>query len=324
MRSMPEWRKVEVVEIADVADDVRAVTFVVEGDVPEFDPGSHTQIRIVINGLGATRTYTVLPSRPGTLRIAVKLHPNSRGGSAFVWSLKPGDRTEMMVPENRFELSWRSPYCLLVAGGIGITPIYGMAKALAARNHGLRLIYGGNSRGQMAFADELSALLGDRMQTFVQDHGEAFDLDAEIGKMPADGEIYVCGPLGLLNAVRDAWARSGRPASRLRYEVFGDSGQFNEMPFAVEIPALDRLVEVRSDQSLLEALIQSGVDMVYDCQRGECGLCAIDVLRAEGQIDHRDVFFSPAEKAENSRMCACVSRLVGGTAVIDTGYRDGV
>ncbi|MDO6965368.1 PDR/VanB family oxidoreductase [Rhizobium alvei] len=321
MRSMLIWQKARVIHIEPVAEDVRAVTFAIEGEVPAYDPGSHSQIRVKIGALDAIRTYTVVPSEPGTLRIAVKRNPNSRGGSAYIWSLAIGDETEMTIPENRFELSWRASHYLLIAGGIGVTPIYGMARVLAERGQSLRMIYGAAQRSQMAFADELAALLGDRIEFFVQSEGRAFDLAAEIAALPTDGEAYVCGPLGLLEAVKAAWAEAGRVPSRLRYEVFGDSGKFSELPFEVEIRTTGQVVGVRSDQSLLEALLQSGVDMVFDCQRGECGLCAVDIVETQAPVDHRDVFFSGSEKQENARMCACVSRLVGGRAVIDTGYR---
>ena len=113
---------------------------------------------------------------------------------------------------------------------------------------------------------------------------------------------------------------AGRPVSRLRYEVFGDSGLFAESPFTVEVLNRGIAVPVRSDQTLLEALRAAGVDMISDCERGECGLCAVRVVTHDGAIDHRDVFFSAHEKLENQRMCACVSRFTGGSGVIDTGY----
>ncbi|MFM2280089.1 MAG: hypothetical protein RLZZ444_2320, partial [Pseudomonadota bacterium] len=300
MRSMLIWQKARVIHIEPVAEDVRAVTFAIEGEVPAYDPGSHSQIRVKIGALDAIRTYTVVPSEPGTLRIAVKRNPNSRGGSAYIWSLAIGDETEMTIPENRFELSWRASHYLLIAGGIGVTPIYGMARVLAERGQSLRMIYGAAQRSQMAFADELAGLLGDRIEFFVQSEGRAFDLAAEIAALPADGEAYVCGPLGLLEAVKSAWAEVGRVPSRLRYEVFGDSGKFSELPFEVEIRTTGQVVGVRSDQSLLEALLQSGVDMVFDCQRGECGLCAVDIVETQAPVDHRDVFFSGSEKQENA------------------------
>ncbi|NTJ68467.1 oxidoreductase [Agrobacterium rhizogenes] len=321
MRSRLEWRKARVIEAQTIAENVRAVTFAVEGLRAGFDPGSHTNIRVQINGEPTIRTYTVVPGRPGTLSIAVKLHPNSRGGSAFIWQLQPGDDTELTEPENRFELSWRASRYLLIAGGIGITPIYGMAKTLASRGRKLRLAYAAKSRRQMAFLDELAALLGDGLQVFAQDDGEALDLDSEFAALPRDGEAYICGPLGLLEAARQAWQKSGRSMSRLRYEVFGDNGRFAEQAFDVEVAMLGAHVRVRADQSMLDVLVEAGVDMVFDCRRGECGLCAVNIIEADGVIDHRDVFFSEAERQENSRMCACVSRACGGRIVIDTGYR---
>lgn len=321
MLSKQEWRKAVVHDVSMPAEDVRMVTFAVDGLTGIHDPGSHTHIRVQINGAPAVRTYTVIPSVSGTLAIAVKLHPNSRGGSAFVWTLKPDDRIEMTLPENRFELSWRASRYLLVAGGIGVTPIYGMARTLASRGRPLRMIYGARSRAQMAFVADLEDCLGANLQTFEQDKGEAFDLDAEIAALPEDGEAYVCGPLGLLEAMRAAWRRSGRKVSRLRYEVFGDSGRFAEQPFQVDIAGIDRRVTVQSDQTMLDALIEAGVDMIYDCRRGECGLCAVTVVNGTGEIDHRDVFFSESEREEAKRMCPCVSRVCGGEITIDTGYR---
>jgi vanillate O-demethylase ferredoxin subunit len=238
-----------------------------------------------------------------------------------MWRLAIGEPMEITVPENRFELSWRDTPCLLVAGGIGVTPIYGMALALHARGTSFRMIYGGRSRRGMAFTDELEAQLGAQFEIFAADEGRRIDLDAEIAALPAEAELYICGPIGMLEEAKMAWQASGRAVSRLRYEVFGDSGLFAEAPFQVEVARRNVIVDVRPDQTLLEALMSAGVDMIYDCQRGECGLCAVDVLQADAAIDHRDVFFSAEQKDEGKRMCACVSRLVGGRAIIDVGFR---
>ncbi len=109
--------------------------------------------------------------------------------------------------------------------------------------------------------------------------------------------------------------------SRLRFEVFGDSGRFAEQAFHVNVPHREKSIEVRADQTMLDALMEAGIDMIYDCRRGECGLCAITVLEASAPLDHRDVFFSAEERREEAKICACVSRAVGGTITIDTGYR---
>jgi vanillate O-demethylase ferredoxin subunit len=321
MRMNTEWRHARVRSAEEIAEGVRRVEFEFDCALPPFDPGSHTNIAVTIDGARAIRTYTCVPSAPNCLAIAVKLHPNSRGGSRFIWSLAPGDRVELTLPENRFELSWRASRYLLIAGGIGVTPIYGMARALAAAQQPLRMIYGAASRAVMPFVDELSDMLGQSIEFFPVDECRTFDLVREIAGLPEDGEAYVCGPLGLLETVKRLWLESGRPVSRLRYEVFGDNGKFAEVPF--EVSVLNRGIDivVPPDQSLLDALIGAGVEMIYDCQRGECGLCAVRIVERHGEIDHRDVFFSEEEKAGNHQMCACVSRLTGGRAVIDIGYR---
>lgn len=321
MRNRVEWRDATVADISTIADDVRHITFAVDGPLPRFDPGSHSNFGVEINGQKATRTYTIIPAPPGQIAIAVKLHPQSRGGSRFMWGLEQGQSVRLTIPENRFELSWRAPHYLLLAGGIGITPIYGMAKALAARGASLRVVYAARSKALMAFADELQDLLGDSLVLRDNSAGEHIDLAAEFAALPADAECYLCGPIGMLEAAKSAWAASGRSISRLRYEVFGDSGLFVEKPFTVDVLNRGISVPVRSDQTLLEALLGAGVEMIYDCQRGECGLCAVSVLDRDGDIDHRDVFFSAEEKSENQRMCACVSRLSEGRATIDIGYR---
>jgi ferredoxin len=134
--------------------------------------------------------------------------------------------------------------------------------------------------------------------------------------------MYVCGPVPLLDAARHAWEASGRPAAGLRYETFGNSGRFAPQAFHVRIPrhALD--ITVPADCSLLDALERAGVEAVFDCRRGECGLCTLDVLALDGEIDHRDVFLSAHEKQRNTRLCACVSRVVG-SVTLDSSYRPG-
>ena len=307
--------------VSAAAEGVRLITFAVAGVLPAFQPGSHVNFAVRIDGRRVVRTYSCIPAADGHIAVAVKLHPHSRGGSRFMWQLAPGDSIDLTLPENRFELSWRAPHYLLMAGGIGITPIYGMAKALAGRGASLRMAYAAQSRAAMPFLAELAELLGSRLEAFPLDEGRVLDIAGEIEALPPDGELYVCGPLGLLAAVEKAWSAAGRPVSRLRYEVFGDNGKFAEAPFQVVEANHGIAVDVRADQTLLDALIAAGVGMIYDCERGECGLCAVRILELDGEVDHRDVFLSDAEQAANSRMCACVSRLTGGRAVIDVGFR---
>jgi ferredoxin-NADP reductase len=127
MRNRVEWRDARVVDITEVAEDVRQITFAVDGAVPRFDPGAHSNFSVEIDGQGANRTYTVIPAPPGHIAVAVKLHPQSRGGSRFMWSLEVGQALRLTLPENRFELSWRAGHYLLLAGN---------PRADSARNNG--------------------------------------------------------------------------------------------------------------------------------------------------------------------------------------------
>jgi vanillate O-demethylase ferredoxin subunit len=107
----------------------------------------------------------------------------------------------------------------------------------------------------------------------------------------------------------------------LRFETFGNTGRFEAQPFWVELPRHQLRLQVPADRSLLDVLNDAGVETLFDCKRGECGLCALDIVRIEGTVDHRDVFFSPHQKSANQQLCACVSRISGGGVVLDSAYR---
>jgi vanillate O-demethylase ferredoxin subunit len=124
----------------------------------------------------------------------------------------------------------------------------------------------------------------------------------------------------MLDAARRAWALAGRPPGDLRYESFGSSGRLAPQAFRVQIPQQHIDMMVPADSSLLDAIELAGVQAISDCRRGECGVCAMDVLAVEGEIDHRDVFLSDHEKQQNQRICVCVSRVVGDIT-LDSGYR---
>jgi vanillate O-demethylase ferredoxin subunit len=127
--------------------------------------------------------------------------------------------------------------------------------------------------------------------------------------VPDDAELYMCGPIRLMEEIRRTWERDDRDPTALRYETFGNSGWYEPTPFDVEVPRLGVTVSVGTGESMLEALERSGVDMMYDCRRGECGLCEVTILGLDGTVDHRDVFYSERQKAPNTKMCCCVSRV---------------
>ena len=191
---------------------------------------------------------------------------------------------QVLPPQNHFELSVRAPQHLLVAGGIGITPILGMAQALVARGADVRLLYAVRSADELVYADTLRALLGDRLQTFVSSLGQRLDIAAEVARLQPDAQLLLCGPAGLTRAAQAAWHAAGRPAHRLRFETFGAVATEAE-PFWVDLPRHGLRFAVAADQTLLH------------------------------------VNLSPAERDANRRLCACVSRVRGGGIVLDTADR---
>lgn len=293
-----------------------------EGAAP-YPTGAHLRIRLDVGGRAMTRHYSLVGAAPrdGTWRIAVQREEAGRGGSRAMWALQPGARLTISRPASHFELATAAPEVLLLAGGIGITPLIGMAEALQRRDARFRLLYAGRSRAAMAYLPELEAVLGAALLVQAEDEAGRPDLPAIFAALAPGAEVYVCGPMGLLAAARNAWAAAARPPASLVFETFGTSGHTEPRAFTVRIPRLARDVMVPADASMLEALEAAGVGVLSDCRRGECGLCALDVLAVEGSIDHRDVFFSDRQHAEGRRICACVSRLAGGTITIDPPWR---
>lgn len=323
MRFRNVWTDAEVVAVGDVARNVRLIEIEPASGRQPFTPGAHLDISVLIDGRPEIRSYSLVglyePNRP--YRIAVKRLAASRGGSAYMWSLAPGARLSISQPQNHFSLTFGRAAYTLLAGGIGITPIYGMALELAEQGADFRLLYAGASRSDMPFIADLEHRLGDRLSIHASDEEQRIDIEQVVGAITTRTQLYVCGPLRMLEAVRRAWELRQLPQGDLRFETFGVSGTFAPQPFHVEVPRLGLNITVPENQTMLDALIGAGAEVMADCQRGECGLCVVDILSCSGIVDHRDLFFSEAQKAENRKMCTCVSRIVNGSVVIDTAYR---
>ncbi|WP_406109132.1 iron-sulfur cluster-binding domain-containing protein [Streptomyces sp. NBC_01003] len=206
---------------------------------------------------------------------------------------------------------------MLLAAGVGITPVLGLARALRTRGSDYRVLYTGRTREHMAFTRELEAAHPDRVTVVESARGARIRPAEVVTTVPRDGVLYVCGPMGLLKDVRQAWQQDGRSPTNLRFETFGTSGSLPAQPYRVEVPRHGVTVEVPVGTSMLDALQASGVDLMYDCLRGECGLCRVRVLEADGTIDHRDVFLSSRQRDEGRQMCGCVSRVAGAKVTID-------
>jgi ferredoxin-NADP reductase len=316
MKNSQTWHPAHIRAHHNLSPTVREFEIRPEGGVKPWTVGSHLKVRVIVDGREETRSYSLVGLyNEHVYRIAVKRAEPSRGGSRFMWGLESGAELMIGEPNNHFELAFNAPQFLLVAGGIGITPLVGMAQMLAAKGADVR------SGSELVLGDVLRQALGDRLQTFCSDAGQRMDLDAEIAALAPRAQMLVCGPIPLLDAARAAWARAGRPAADLRFETFGNSGHHEAQPFWVELPRHQLRIEVPADRSLLDVLNEAGIETLSDCCRGECGLCAMDVISVEGEIDHRDVFFSAHEHQSNQRLCACVSRVSGGGVVLDTAYR---
>jgi vanillate O-demethylase ferredoxin subunit len=322
MRFAEQWCWCSVEAIRDVTPTIREFRLRPEnGRVAPCPPGSHITVSLLIDGQPARRSYSLVENDdPGTYRIAVRLAPDSRGGSRGMWGLQAGARIEVTHPTSLLDIDWSRKNFCLIAGGIGITPITSIAAALRRRNIDTPLHYAVKSRADAAFLDELTALLGDRLRLYASDAGERLDLDATFRALPDDAIAVICGPMRMLEAARRAWNDLGRAPADLRYETFGSSGLKPTAEFRVRLKDSNTELVVPPNSSMLDALNGAGFEVISDCQRGECGVCAVDVVAIEGEIDHRDVFFSDQQKHENRKICPCVSRAIG-VVTIDTLYR---
>jgi vanillate O-demethylase ferredoxin subunit len=292
--SAKRWGRARVIDVREVAQHVRRVVLEPERlDVPA-PPGSHIDIGVYVNGRADVRSYSVV------------------GMSGYGTELVLGVQLARSItqPLQNFPLNYGKPGYVLAAGGIGVTALVAMGKALKARGADYRFVYGARSRGLMAFLDELAAEHGDRLDLRIDDEGGSLDVAELVAGVPDGGELYVCGPTPMLDAIKAAWARAGRRPADLRFETFGSSGRFAPESFTVRIPRLGLETLVPHDVSMLEALEACGADMMYDCRRGECGLCEVRVLDVDGVIDHRDVFLSDEQHRVGDRLQSCVSRVV--------------
>lgn len=307
-----------VAELTDVAKGIRRLRLRIPDDMPMRTAGAHVTFALETPQGRIERSYSVVDDglAPDLLTISVKLEPASKGGSRHMWSLKVGDAVRIVGYANSMPVSFGAAEYVLVAGGIGVTPMTGIARALCTAGKTLRMIYCARSPEEAAYVDVLRAQLGDRLTMIYDSEGDRLDVQQLVSEMSQTTLLYMCGPKGLSDAIKAAWDTQHQPSQNLRYETFGNSGTRQTLPFSVVVEETGRTVEVPEDTSLLDALLASGHAMLSDCRKGECGLCKVHITQVDGDIDHRDVFLSTRERAAGNCICACVSRLGGGKMTI--------
>ncbi|MGE3811808.1 MAG: 2Fe-2S iron-sulfur cluster-binding protein [Candidatus Nanopelagicales bacterium] len=307
------WATATVESVGTAAADVALVRLRSDHYGISAPAGSHLDVRIPLAHGDAVRSYSVVRSSSGRVDVAVRLAPASRGGSRAMHALSAGDTLVTTQPLQGFALGAAASSYVLVAGGIGVTAILPMARELVASGREVALLYAGTDRTRMPFLDELAELLGPRLDVRASSEGRRID-PAEPARLaaastaPLRAEAYVCGPVPLLDGIRRAWSIAALPSTNLRFETFaGGSGAGGS--FSVRVPALGIDAVVGPEETLLDALVREGAPVLYDCRRGECGLCVMSVDDVVGRVDHQDVFLSDAERAEGRTICTCVSRI---------------
>jgi ferredoxin-NADP reductase len=224
------------------------------------------------------------------------------------------------LPRNLFAMVDTPAPVLLIAGGIGVTPLLAMARERQAQGRSWRMVLAARSRGHAAYLNELQALGGSVSTHFDDEHGgQPLDVGAVLAGLDPSTHIYCCGPQPLMDKVREVAVRNAHPAAQLHFESFGGAVAVavaeGERAFTVHLARAGCDIEVGVGTSILDALEMAGVIVPSVCREGHCGSCECMVL--EGEVDHRDQILSEQEQAANKSLMICVSRAKGERLSID-------
>jgi vanillate O-demethylase ferredoxin subunit len=261
-----------------------------------------------IPGLDDCRHYSTVHVKEvedGQFTFAIRLSPDSVS-SQYIRTLAVNDSVELEGPLNTFNypLDVDSGRDIAIAGGIGITPLTGILRHLTALDRPAHLHYFAKSADDAVYARHLQEHLQERLQLHLS--GSRPAISEVLADLRADDRLYVCGPAAMLNAVLSHAESVGLAREQIHLEVFNVARETTAQGFVIEAADSGVSINVGPQQSLLEALEAAGLDPLYDCRRGECGVCALDVL--EGEVDHRDFIMSEQEAARSARIYPCVSR----------------
>ena len=287
-------------------------------ELPTYSAGAHIDVQLEP---GLIRQYSLCgdPDNSRRWRIGVLRDPNSRGGSAGIHErAQVGAVLRVGRPRNLFQLVV-APHSVLVAGGIGITPILSMARELHRKGRSFELHYAARSPQRMAFREEiLSSPWGERSRLYFNEapDGDALNMPAVLDQTQPDAHLYVCGPNGFMDYVLASAREHGWAEERLHREHFGATPPAaGDQAFEIRLERTGRTLVVPADRSALQVLLDHGVDVPFSCEAGVCGSCATRVL--QGVPDHRDSYLTAAERAANDQFTPCCSRAKTSELVLD-------
>ena len=311
---------VRVAAIRPEAKDVKA--FVLEGAggerLPAFTPGAHVEVRGRLgDGTEAWRAYSIAsdPADLQTCEIGV-LRVGEGGVSAWLHdAVKAGDALAITLPRNDFPLAADGAEHVLLAGGIGITPLLSMARWLERRGGRYRLVASARSPERLAFREALAGLPPARARLHFSAGAGRLDLAATIGAPAPGRHLYVCGPNAMVQDARRVASALGWDEAAVHVELFGAAGSAADTPFEVELARSGGVFTVPPGRTILELMLERGVFPSHDCRRGECGACLTRILA--GEPLHRDVYQTEAEKAASAYLAVCVSRAKSPRLVLE-------
>jgi vanillate monooxygenase ferredoxin subunit len=317
------WIKVVVLRKVMEADGICSFELAgADGEaLPPFSAGSHIDVEVSARTI---RQYSLCndPLDQHRYVIGVLRETNSRGGSvSMIETVQEGNILRISAPRNHFPLVPDAKLVVLLAGGIGITPILSMAERLSRSDIPFRLVYANRSRSRTAFIDRITNSRYGRCVRFHFDEeseGRMLDLRQAIGEQAPDSHLYVCGPAGFIKAALEAAAGNGWHPASLHREYFqppAETSVVSAEAFSIRIASTGKDYSVPSHRSVIEVLAEYGVAIPVSCQQGVCGTCVTRVL--EGIPDHRDIFMTDAEHARNDLFTPCCSRAKTPLLVLD-------
>lgn len=288
--------------------------------LPAFTAGAHVDVH---PGAGLVRQYSLCqPSDPtGRYVIAVLREPASRGGSkAMHDDVCEGDLLTISAPKNHFEMAPGTHKRLLLAGGIGVTPILCIAETLARAGAAFEMHYCVRTRERAAFVDQMQASSFAASVHLHFDNGPAeqrIDLQAILDQPDGHTHLYVCGPKGFMDATLSTARARGWPEAQIHFEYFSAEvvKSDTDAEFEVVLASSGRVLRVARDQTVVQALAAAGVEVPTSCEQGVCGTCLTRVI--EGVPDHKDVYLTPIEQAKNDQFTPCCSRAKSQRLVLD-------